>query len=437
MGKLARIDASPTRGMKDYLPAEVEMRAGMISVILDTYKRRGFKQIETPAVENLDRLLDSGGGDNEKLIFKILKRGAKFVDAFDDPDSLCDLGLRFDLTVPLARYYAQNFARLDPIFRSIQVGPVWRAERPQKGRLRQFMQCDIDIVGEASVLAELELISTSLDAVAKLGVDHLTLRYNDRRFLDALLNWSNIPHESWKSVLVVMDKLDKIGREGVISEIVNLNFEPKAQAKITSYLEFAEPLSKLPLGFFSEIGLSDGVISDLEAIAGLANSKSLNGVKFVFDPTVIRGMGYYTGPIFELGVDDMAVSVGGGGRYDSMMGRFGRPAPACGFSLGFERLAIYLETVTAESASGPAQLYIRCDVPSDYPRALEIARTFSGQNVTVAIGGSSRKLDAVLRSLRIQYGSQTSMTLPWVALLEVSALSVKLHRIVGDAPEIS
>ncbi|MDA8398024.1 MAG: ATP phosphoribosyltransferase regulatory subunit, partial [Actinomycetota bacterium] len=233
---MERIETSPARGMKDYLPAEAALRDWMLEVILETYTSRGFQRIETPALENLERLIGSGGGENEKLIFKVLKRGEKLELSGADENALADLGLRFDLTVPLARYWAHNQPKLPPVFRAIQIGPVWRAERPQRGRFRQFMQCDIDIVGEPSVLAEMELIAVSVEVARKLGVKAPVLRFNDRRFLDAVLGWAGVPADAGGAVLVALDKLDKIGQEGVLAEIGRLELEGSVTGRLARFL---------------------------------------------------------------------------------------------------------------------------------------------------------------------------------------------------------
>lgn len=438
IGRRLRLDTSPARGMKDYLPGEVQLRNWMLSVILETYSQHGFSQIETPAVENLDRLLGSGGGENEKLIFKILKRGDKLDHADGTSSELADLGLRFDLTVPLARYYANNFAKLPPVLRSIQVGPVWRAERPQRGRLRQFMQCDIDVVGEASVLAELELLSVSLAAISRLGIEAPTLRFNDRRFLDALLSWADVATSEVAAVLILMDKMDKIGREGVIAELSKIALDVGSVAKLETFIRASAASQGLPRDFFVEIGLEGAAIADLEAIAALGDAAANDGVKFLFDPNVIRGMGYYTGPIFELTIDEAGYSIGGGGRYDSMMARFGRPSPACGFSLGFERIALYLAERAAGDKVAQPELYLRCESPRDYAQAKAISDILIAQGIKVAIEGSSRKLDSTLKQLRAANGAQEmSRGAPWVAVVEISATGNRVHRVFGDVPDLA
>ncbi len=434
---MERMETSPARGMKDYLPIEAALRDWMLGVILETYTSRGFQRIETPALENLDRLIGSGGGENEKLIFKVLKRGVKLEIAGADENTLADLGLRFDLTVPLARYWAHNQPKLPPVFRAIQIGPVWRAERPQRGRYRQFMQCDIDIVGEPSVLAEMELITVSVEAAARLGVRNPVLRFNDRRFLDSVLDWAGVPSEAGPAVLIALDKLDKIGPQGVLAEVARLELGEKASGNLARFLEESSASEELPMGFFAEIGLDEAVVADMVAIASLSACATLGGTKLVFDPTVIRGMGYYTGPIYELGVAELGFSIGGGGRYDEMLGRFGRPAPACGFSLGFERISLYLHEQGAHGAVGAPQVHLRISSPADYPIALAMADRAVARGVRASIEGTSKKLRAVIRHLLEEREGAVGAPGAWIAVVELSGADLKIHDVTGDCPELS
>ncbi len=431
------METSPARGMKDYLPIEAALRDWMLGVIQETYALRGFQRIETPALENLERLIGSGGGENEKLIFKVLKRGEKLDLAGADENTLADLGLRFDLTVPLARYWAHNQPKLPPVFRAIQIGPVWRAERPQRGRFRQFMQCDIDIIGEPGVLAEMELITVSVEAAGKLGVRNPILRFNDRRFLDSVLDWAGVPAVAGAAVLIALDKLDKVGPKGVRAEIAQMELGEQSTGRLARFLEESSASEDLPMGLFEEIGLAETVVTDMEAIASLARCSALAGTKLVFDPTVIRGMGYYTGPIYELGVAELGFSIGGGGRYDEMLGRFGRPAPACGFSLGFERISLYLHEQGEHGALGAPQLHLRIATPADYPRALAMAERAVARGVRASIEGASKKLGAVIRHLREEHESAAGSAGPWIAVVELSGPELKIHDVTGDCPELS
>ncbi len=337
------------RGMRDFLPTEKARRERALAVIRETYSAHGFEEIETPVVEDYERLHSGLGGDNEKLSFSVLKRGLSADDlaaahASGDAHDLADLGLRFDLTVPLARFYASHRAELPTVFRAIQIAPVWRAERPQKGRYRQFVQADIDIIGEAGPLAEVELILATSSALSALGLNGCTIRLNDRRILFGLLDYCGIASERRQSALITIDKLDKIGVDGVVNELAE--FGADSAAVLGGFLSAIEPhlagggvplttadiLSVLPDGIDPE------AIASLETIAG-ALAELPAGVQVRFDPTLVRGMGYYTGTIFEIAHPESGSSVGGGGRYDGMIGRFlGQDVPAAGFSIGFERI---------------------------------------------------------------------------------------------------
>jgi histidyl-tRNA synthetase len=335
--------------MRDFLPADKAKRERALRTIRGVYASHGFEEIETPVVEDFERLHSGLGGDNEKLAFSVLKRGLD-KEALEaaahsgDAHDLADLGLRFDLTVPLARFYASHRAELPSVFRAIQIAPVWRAERPQKGRYRQFVQCDIDIIGEASQLAEVELITATSAVLSTLGLQGCTIRINDRRILAGILHYCGFAEERFGSALISIDKLDKIGAEGVVKELSETG--PDAAAVLGGLLERIEPhlasggvpmttadiLSVLPEGIDSD------AVADLESLAA-ALTQLPAGVEVRFDPTLVRGMGYYTGTIFEIAHPASGSSVGGGGRYDGMIGRFlGQDVPAAGFSIGFERI---------------------------------------------------------------------------------------------------
>ncbi|RXZ46134.1 histidine--tRNA ligase [Agromyces binzhouensis] len=329
---------TPPRGMRDFLPAEKARREHALAVIRGVYATHGFDEIETPVMEDSSRLHAGLGGDNEKLAFAVMKRGITPDDlaaaaASGDALSLADLGLRYDLTVPLARFYATHRAALPPVFRAIQIAPVWRAERPQKGRYRQFVQCDIDIIGEAGPLAELELLTATVGALEALGLEGCRIRLNDRRILAGILGSWGVPGELRERALITIDKLDKIGPDGVAAELATLGVE-KA--------DVADELRQLAT---ADWHLADGVAPppawlDLDAYRELmALRDAVPGTAIDFDPTLVRGMGYYTGTIFEIAHPDHGYSLGGGGRYDHMIGRFlGHEVPACGFSIGFERI---------------------------------------------------------------------------------------------------
>lgn len=349
-GRVATVN--PPRGMRDFLPADKARRERVLSVIRERYRAHGFDEIETPVVEEYERLHAGIGGDNEKLSFAILRRGldAEAIRAAaDDPAALSDLGLRYDLTVPLARFYASNRGQLPGVFRSVQIAPVWRAERPQKGRYRQFVQCDIDIIGDASARAEAELLVASLDAVDALGLEGATVRINDRRILDWMLGHLGFTAEERPQVLITIDKLDKIGPEGVAAELRERGVTETAVAAFEEFLHRPQTLEYHPYGERQiRKALPDGVPDELiahltgigDAVAAARPSVAEHvEIPLVFDPFLVRGMGYYTGTIFELAHPSVGYSLGGGGRYDGMIGRFlKQDVPAVGFSLGFERL---------------------------------------------------------------------------------------------------
>ncbi len=339
----------PVTGMKDITPAEMEIRDYCISVIKKTYGEFGFQSIETPCVENIANLTSKQGGDNEKLIFKILKRGEKLkLETAQSEADLVDGGLRYDLTVPLVRYYSAHANDLPMPFKALQMGNVWRADRPQKGRYRQFMQCDIDIIGEPTNLAEIELILATTTTLGRLGFKNFQIRINERRILKAMAAYSGFPEESFSEVFIILDKMDKIGLDGVAKELLESGFTQESTDK---YISLFEGLSALgedenPLNYLEEklAGfIEPEVIPDLREVIESVDSTKAADFRIVFDPTIVRGMSYYTGTIFEIAMPELGISCGGGGRYDAMVGKFtGKDVPACGFSIGFERIILIL-----------------------------------------------------------------------------------------------
>ena len=336
----------PVTGMKDILPAEMQVRDYVTGLIKETYKSFGFSPIETPCVEHIENLCSKQGGDNEKLIFKIMKRGEKLkLDTAKTENDLTDSGLRYDLTVPLSRYYSNNANELPAPFKALQMGNVWRADRPQRGRFRQFMQCDIDILGEPTYLAEIELVLATTTLLGKLDFQNFTIRINDRRILKAMAQYSGFPAESFDTVFIILDKMDKIGIEGVAEELEKEGF---AKESIDTYLGLFREITNDVEGVrYIKEKLSDvleaGIAEDLETIINTVESVKTADFKMSFDPTLVRGMSYYTGPIFEISMDEFGGSVGGGGRYDEMIGKFtGNNTCACGFSIGFERIVMLL-----------------------------------------------------------------------------------------------
>ena len=324
----------------------MEIRDYVIRLIKDTYGSFGFSSIETPCVEHIENLSSKQGGENEKLIFKILKRGEKLkLEEAKTEGDLVDGGLRYDLTVPLSRYYANNANDLPSPFKALQMGNVWRADRPQRGRFRQFMQCDIDILGEPTILAEIELILATSTLVGKLDFENFTIRINDRKILKAMAAYSGFDESSYDTVFIILDKMDKIGLEGVAAELEKEGFEKESIDKyrnlfqeVTEDLAGVRYLADTLAGF-----LDEKVAEDLQTIIESVEAVKTADFKMVFDPTLVRGMSYYTGPIFEISIDGFGGSVGGGGRYDEMIGKFtGNQTCACGFSIGFERIVMLL-----------------------------------------------------------------------------------------------
>ncbi len=346
MVRIMALKKEPVKGMKDILPQEMRIRDYVIRVIKETYWAFGFQSIETPCMENIVNLTNKQGGENEKLIYKILKRGEKLnlANASKEED-LVDNGLRYDLTVPLVRYYSKHAAQLPAPFKALQMGNVWRAEQPQLGRYRQLMQCDIDILGEASILAEIELILATTTTLGRLGFKGFEIRINDRRLLKAMAAYSGFPEEAHDNVFISLDKMDKIGMEGVEAELLKNGYDEKS---ISKYLELYRGLRQAENGvaYLAEVleGVLDKAVMDSlqEIITSVESTKDCE-FDMVFDPTLVRGMSYYTGTIFEIAIPEFGSSCGGGGRYDKMVGKFtGNDVPACGFSIGFERIVLLL-----------------------------------------------------------------------------------------------
>ena len=343
------LSKKPVNGMKDILPAEMEIRDYVTSVIKDTYRSFGFTPIETPCMENIANLSNKQGGENEKLIFKVLKRGEKLnLETAKEEADVVDFGMRYDLTVPLSRFYANHANDLPTPFKALQIGSVWRADRPQRGRYRQFTQCDIDILGEPSNLAEIELITATTTTIGRLGFKNFEIRINERRILKAMAAYSGFEEKDYDSIFITLDKMDKIGLEGVAAE---LEEEGYAKESIDKYVELFELLKdrkdvaegvaflKDKLGDF----LDQEVADSLTEIATAVNATKNAEFTLVFDPTLVRGMSYYTGTIFEIAMPELGAACGGGGRYDKMIGKFtGNDVPACGFSIGFERIILLL-----------------------------------------------------------------------------------------------
>lgn len=377
------LSKKPVTGMKDIMPEEMVIRDYVIGVITDTYSKFGFTRIETPCVENIENLTNKQGGDNEKLIFKIMKRGEKLnLETAKQESDLVDGGLRYDLTVPLVRYYSNHANDLPTPFKALQMGNVWRADRPQRGRYRQFMQCDIDILGEPSNLAEIELITATTTTIGKLGFKNFEIRLNDRRMLKSMASYAGFPEESFDSVFITLDKMDKIGIEGVTEELIENGYSKES---VDKYLNLFKTLESdeykdgiKGVEFLAEtLGeyLDEAVKANLTEIMTAVNATKDADFTLVFDPTLVRGMSYYTGTIFEIAMPEFGGSCGGGGRYDEMVGKFtGQNVPACGFSIGFERIILLLmeSGFKVPGASSKVAYLIEKGMPSE--RLIEVMK---------------------------------------------------------------
>ena len=372
------MSVNPPRGMRDLLPVEKTRREQVLAIIRAVYQERGFQEIETPALEDISRLTAGQGGENEKLVFQVLKRGEELERALAEGSELSDLGLRFDLTVPLTRFFASNHSKLPRVLKAIQIGSVWRAERPQKGRYRQFLQCDIDILGDGSELAEIELISASLAALAEIGIHDATVRVNDRRVLSSQLLKLGIQQQ--EKAMIAIDKMDKVGIAGVKDEIEE-TYGVDVATKVAAWLEQATT-AEWP--------------AELNWVNSLPDS-----AKVRFDPTLVRGMGYYTGAIFEIEHPGSASSIGGGGRYDNMVGQWsGTSTPAVGISLGIERI---LDLLPSEISSENSLVLL---IDDDFGAALSAQQELIEQGWSVRLERAAKNTKAQLAELQEQgFGS--------------------------------
>lgn len=398
------------KGMRDILPAEMEIREYLLTKLKYIYTSFGFTQIETPCMERIENLTNKQGGENEKLIFKVLKRGEKLNEAVEttNPDDLCDNGMRYDLTVPLSRYYANNAGSLPVPFKSLQTGSVWRADRPQKGRFRQFTQCDIDILGEPSNTAESELIYVTSLFLESVGVKGNTVMVNDRRILKGMAKKAGFAEEDFGKVFIILDKYDKIGEDGVRNELIESGCD---EAAVNAYMDIFHGVLNAEdrfayvdeaFGDAMEPGVADNVRQIFESVALMSGGR----FNLSFDPTLVRGMGYYTGTIFEIKSEDFkGSSIAGGGRYDNMIGGFtGTPTCACGFSIGFERLvgALLDKQFKAEgSREKVAVLYGKSFTPTDVARLQgkctamrEAGKIVLCQKMNKNVGFQKQKLEA-------------------------------------------
>jgi len=394
-----KANLNPAKGMRDITPYEKEIRDYVEGVIVNTYKKSGFELFETPVVENIENLTGSEGGENLMLIYKILKRGDK-LDLQKEgltEDELSDLGLRYDLTVPLSRFYCNNRADLLPIFKALQVGNVFRAERAQKGRYRSFKQCDIDIIGDGTQAAELELIATTAKALNALNVTDFMVRFNDRRVLKAVILNCGFTEEEFDGVCIIVDKMDKIGIGGIKNEMEGKDYNKTSVEKLMGALK---EINEKGTDCLNEYGVQNNVVQDVKNVLEESNAYANGKYDVVFDFTLIRGMGYYTGSIFEIAYKDLGYSIAGGGRYDEMVGNFlGEKIPAIGFSIGFERLVNQLmeENFKVPDLEKAVLLY----EPADrYIDVLAKAENIREEGYTVSIFEKAKKLGKQLNQFQ-------------------------------------
>jgi len=372
-------------GMRDFLPNEKQRREKALMLIRNVYAKYGFSEIETPVMEDIDTLRGSSGGDNTKMTFEVLKRRIKpdILSKAQSPQELVDLGLRYDLTVPLSRFYGDNKASLPTVFKSVQIAPVWRAERPQKGRYRQFMQCDIDIIGESASIAEIELVTVIVNALAALGINDVTIRMNDRKLLDRFLNDNSIPDEQKNQALVILDKRDKLSEEKIVEEFAKVNISSNVASQLLNFYSLQED---------DELAT---IIASVNTILGREVA--------VFDPSLVRGMDYYTGTIYEVQSADESYSLGGGGRYDNMIGALsGTPTPAVGFSLGFERIVDLITSKLDSEEESVALVYSPSTDPQVTVAYMQALNTLTGQGYRTRLVKKAKNTRLLLDRLQAE-----------------------------------
>ena len=391
---------NPLKGMKDYLPAEQKLRDYVQGCILDTYRASGFERISTPILEDMENLDKSEGGDNLNLIFKVLKRGDKLASALasGDEKALCDMGLRYDLTLPLSRYYAANRDKLPTPFKVIQTDRVFRAERPQKGRMREFVQCDIDILGDASCNAEIELIDVTARALLRIGFSDFTVRINDRRLLRGMLSSMGFADEALDSVCITFDKMDKIGVDGVQKELEEKEMPAGAIQALVEFLNQGEFSLDKVASLCQDAALGENLRKVIQSITTLSGG----AYQIAYSPSLVRGQGYYTGIVFEITCAGFSGAVAGGGRYDNMIGKFlGQQVPAVGFSIGFERICGILaeQNFAIPAEKGKLALLYRSE--DDFTQVLEKAAQLR-QSYTVTVLPQAKKLGKQLGNLEQQ-----------------------------------
>jgi histidyl-tRNA synthetase len=403
------MNTQPPRGMRDFLPVDVRRRQHVIGVIGDVYQRYGFEPLETPAAENIETLMGKYGEEGDRLIFRILKRGE------DGASGAADLALRYDLTVPLARVVAEYRARLPKFFKRYQVQPVWRADRPQKGRFREFYQCDVDAIGSRSMVVEVELLAAAADVLDQLGFADFTIRLNHRRLLAGMLETAGVPADLQSGALVAVDKLDKVGRDGVSRELESRGVPAPAAALLLELFgtiaQAAAVAGRDPAGFNAEVvtrlrGLLEGHAEGSAALADLRTIVALSGVtaaapRIRLDPSLARGLSYYTGSIFEIAVPDLAGSLGGGGRYDELIGMFlGDTVPACGISLGLERILVVMDErgmFPPSLGAAPADAMVTLWSEARAADALRLAATLRGEGLRIEVYPDADKIGRQLK----------------------------------------
>lgn len=389
--------------MRDFLPDDVRRREHVVRVIRDIYERHGFEPLETPAVENIETLLGKYGEEGNKLIFKILKRGEH------EASGQADLALRYDLTVPLARVVAEYHARLPRLFKRYQIQPVWRADRPARGRFREFYQCDADALGSTSTLVEVDVLAAVSEVLERLGFEQFSIRLNHRRLLTALLERAGIPPALHPGALVALDKWDKVGRAGVADELRARGVTEPSAAGLLEFFESAANIAGDADGdvaarprmfaaidsFLGEQAAGREAASNLREICELAGATAA-GRRIGVDPSLARGLSYYTGAIMEIAVPDLAGSLGGGGRYDNLVGMFsGREVPACGFSLGLERIIVVMteRAMFPESVrSAPAQVLVALFSPEQGRDAIALGGELRAAGMSVEVYPDADKL---------------------------------------------
>ncbi len=400
---------TPVKGMQDFLPEDMLLRQHVLQIIRSTYAKYGFTEIETPVMEHISNLTGKNGGENEKLIFKVEKRGRELEKGLEKvrsdaqmlPDAagteLSDSALRYDLTVPLCRYYSNHKNELPTPFKALQIGNVFRADRPQKGRFRQFTQCDIDIIGDNSFMAEIELIAATSQALqnifSEVGISGFTVHVGDRRILRAMAAGAGFPEDEYDDVFIILDKMDKIGTDGVREELISHGYDAQKVEKYVGFFTLYREEGITDAAEFIEKTcadkLEDGCAEDLGVILDSVRGMIADGISLKFDPTLVRGMSYYTGTIFEITIDNYSFSIAGGGRYDKMVGRFcGQDAPACGFSIGFERIVTILRDLGWKAPDDAQKRAFLVDMKGAKGRVSEVfalASRMRGEGMTVVV----------------------------------------------------